>query len=121
MRDVTRSAGLLIRTTEASRRLGIPVDEVLDLIRSKQLPGWTTDDGRVVIPADAVEHLRQQLAGNESDDLIRTYEASDRLGIPIDEVYQLIFAGEIPGWPNEDGLVVLPARAVDEYRAATAH
>ncbi|MEZ5145391.1 MAG: hypothetical protein R2726_23200 [Acidimicrobiales bacterium] len=120
MTDVSRPSGVLIRTTEASRRLGIPVDEVLELISSKQLPGWQTDEGIVVVPADAVEHRRHQLAGSEAGELIRTPEASRRLGIPIQDVYLLIFAGELPGWPNEDGLVVLPARAVDEYRRHTA-
>lgn len=104
------------------RRLGIQVDEVLELIRSKQLPGWTTDNGRVS-PTDTVEHLRQQLAGNESDELIRTYggrpdgSASRSTRSTSSSSPVASRAGR-----NEDGLAVpsCPARTVDEYRAATS-
>lgn len=44
-------------------------------------------------------------------------EAARRLGIPGDEVYRLIFRGELTGGPHEDGAVYVSGSSVDQYLA----
>jgi hypothetical protein len=53
-----------------------------------------------------------------SDQMLRTPEVARRLGISGREVYDLIFAGQLDGRPNEEGVVVIAASEVERYRLA---
>lgn len=44
-------------------------------------------------------------------------EVARRLQIPGGEVYRLVFQGELPGSPEEDGAVYIPEDAVTDYAA----
>ena len=53
-----------------------------------------------------------------SEEMLRTPDAGRRLGISGREVYDLIFAGELDGKPDDDGMVVIAASEVERYRLA---
>lgn len=55
-----------------------------------------------------------------ADDMLRTPEVGRRLGITAGEVYDLIFAGDLDGKPNEEGVVVIAASEVERYRLTHA-
>ncbi len=48
---------------------------------------------------------------------LRTPEVARRLGITGDEVYRLIFAGELEGQPDREGIVYVTAASVEGYRS----
>lgn len=47
---------------------------------------------------------------------LRTPEVARRLGITGDEVYRLIFAGELDGRPDRDGIVYVTETSLEGYR-----
>jgi hypothetical protein len=54
----------------------------------------------------------------ETDQLLTTPEAGRRLGIGTEDVYRLIFAGELDGGPDRTGVVKVSVTAIDQYLAA---
>lgn len=50
-----------------------------------------------------------------TDARIRAPEAAKRLGIRGRDVYRLIFAGELDGGPDEDGIVYVTEVSVQAY------
>lgn len=53
------------------------------------------------------------MAGGETK--MTVPEAARRLGLAGGEVYRLIFRGELPGVPGEDGAVYVSAASVSRY------
>ena len=53
----------------------------------------------------------------QSDAQITVPEAARRLGLPGEQVYRMIFRGELIGGPGEDGAVYVSAVSVEEYVA----
>lgn len=47
-------------------------------------------------------------------------EAARRLRLPGGKVYRLVFQGELPGTPEEDGAVYIPEDAVTAYDAKSS-
>lgn len=52
-----------------------------------------------------------------TDAQITVPEAARRLGLPGEQVYRMIFRGELIGGPHEDGAVYVSAVSVEEYVA----
>jgi hypothetical protein len=50
-----------------------------------------------------------------SDDRVTTPEAARGLGIQPEDVYRLVFAGELEGRPGEDGVVRISERMLADY------
>lgn len=50
-----------------------------------------------------------------TDAKLRSPEAAKRLGISGRDVYRLIFAGELDGRPDADGIVFINEASVDAY------
>ena len=48
-------------------------------------------------------------------DGIRSPEAAERLGIRGRDVYMMLFAGELDGGPDRDGLVYFDEASIDRY------
>jgi hypothetical protein len=46
---------------------------------------------------------------------LRSPEVAQLLGVSAEEVYRLIFAGELDGRPDEDGMVRVTRVSVDVY------
>ena len=55
------------------------------------------------------------------DDRVTTPEAARRLGIRPEDVYRLVFAGELEGRPDEDGVVRISERVIADYLDRQAH
>ena len=55
------------------------------------------------------------------DEGLTTPEVARRLGIEPEEVYQLVFAGELEGGPGADGVVRVSETAVLAYLDRQAH
>jgi hypothetical protein len=55
-----------------------------------------------------------------TEELVTTPEAGRRLGITGREVYDLIFAGELDGKPDDTGQVKIAASEIERYRLAHA-
>lgn len=51
----------------------------------------------------------------DRDDRITTTEAARRLRATPADVYRLIFAGELPGKPDADGIVRIREQAVTDF------
>jgi hypothetical protein len=51
---------------------------------------------------------------------VTTPEAARRLGIRPSDVYRLVFAGELDGRPDADGVVRISERVIAEYLARQA-
>jgi hypothetical protein len=51
---------------------------------------------------------------------LRTPEVAQRLGVEGPDVYRLIFAGELDGQPDEDGIVGVTEASVARYLKAHA-
>ncbi len=49
------------------------------------------------------------------EDGIRSPEAAERLGIRGRDVYMMLFAGELDGGPDRDGLVYFDEASIDRY------
>ena len=49
------------------------------------------------------------------DQGIRSPEAAERLGIRGRDVYMMLFAGELDGGPDRDGLVYFDEASIDRY------
>jgi excisionase family DNA binding protein len=49
---------------------------------------------------------------------LTTVEAADRLGVSPEEVYELIFAGELRAEPDEAGVVRVTPDAIRELEAS---
>ena len=56
-----------------------------------------------------------------AQELLSTTEVARRLGMTPEDVYRLVFAGELEGRPDEDGVVRISNRAVEEYLEREAH
>lgn len=56
-----------------------------------------------------------------TQELLSTTEVARRLGVTPEDVYRLVFAGELEGRPDEDGVVRISNRAVEEYLEREAH
>jgi hypothetical protein len=52
-----------------------------------------------------------------TDAQITVPEAARRLGLPGDEVYRLIFRGDLRGAPREDGGVYVSVASLEKYLA----
>jgi hypothetical protein len=50
-----------------------------------------------------------------TDAQITVPEAARRLGLPGDDVYRLIFRGQLVGRPREDGAVYVSVASLHEY------
>lgn len=48
---------------------------------------------------------------------LRSTEVARRLGISGEEVYRLIFAGELDGRPDHEGIVRVSETSVEQYLA----
>ncbi len=46
---------------------------------------------------------------------LRTPDVAARLGISGAEVYRLIFAGELAGRPDEEGIVYVTQQSLEDY------
>jgi excisionase family DNA binding protein len=55
------------------------------------------------------------------DEPLTTTEAARRLGIEPEDIYRLIFAGELEGSPDSDGVVRISTTAVEDYLERQAH
>jgi excisionase family DNA binding protein len=55
------------------------------------------------------------------DELLTTTEAARRLAIEPEDVYRLIFAGELEGDPDSEGVVRISEGAVAAYLERQAH
>jgi hypothetical protein len=55
-----------------------------------------------------------------ADQLLTTPEAGRMLGIEPEDIYRLIFAGELDGKPDRTGQVKITASEVERYRSAHA-
>jgi excisionase family DNA binding protein len=55
------------------------------------------------------------------DQRLTTTEAARRLGMEPEDVYRLLFAGELEGQPDPDGVVRISERAVEDYLERQAH
>jgi hypothetical protein len=55
-----------------------------------------------------------------ADELLTTPQAGRILGIEPEDVYRLIFAGELDGKPDRTGQVKIAASEVERYRLAHA-
>lgn len=53
-----------------------------------------------------------------TDARITVPEAARRLGLPGDEVYRLIFRGDLLGGPHKDGAVYVSVASLQTYLAA---
>ena len=51
-----------------------------------------------------------------ADERLTVPEVARRLGLPGPDVYQLIFAGELEGGPDEDGAVHVTSEALAAYQ-----
>ena len=47
---------------------------------------------------------------------LTTTEAARRLGLRPEEIYRLVFAGELEGQPDDDGVVRIDERVIAGYR-----
>jgi excisionase family DNA binding protein len=47
---------------------------------------------------------------------LTTTEAARRLGLRPEEIYRLVFAGELEGHPDDDGVVRIDERVIAGYR-----
>lgn len=47
---------------------------------------------------------------------LTTTEAARRLGLRAEEIYRLVFAGELEGHPDDDGVVRIDERVLAGYR-----
>jgi excisionase family DNA binding protein len=56
-----------------------------------------------------------------TSDRLSATEAARRLGVTPEDVYGLIFAGELEGRPGDDGVVRVDRRSVDAYLEREAH
>jgi excisionase family DNA binding protein len=56
-----------------------------------------------------------------TNELLSTTEAALRLGVTPEDVYRLVFAGQLEGRPDEDGVVRISTQAVEEYLEREAH
>ena len=52
-----------------------------------------------------------------TDAQITVPEAARRLGLPGEQVYRMIFHGDLIGGPHEDGAVYVSVVSVEEYAA----
>jgi hypothetical protein len=52
-----------------------------------------------------------------TDAQVTVPEAARRLGLPGDDVYRLIFRGELVGGPSEDGAVYVSVASLHDYLA----
>ena len=52
---------------------------------------------------------------------LTTTEAARRLGVEPEDVYHLVFSGELDGRPDDDGVVRISERVVAAYLARQAH
>lgn len=52
---------------------------------------------------------------------LTTPEAARRLGIRPSDVYRLVFAGELDGRPDRDGVVRISERVIADYLERQAH
>ena len=50
-----------------------------------------------------------------TDERVDTLEAARRLGIPVEDVYRLIFSGALDGRPGSDGRVTIAADTISAY------
>ena len=50
------------------------------------------------------------------DERLTTTEAARRLGLHPEEIYRLVFAGELEGHPDDDGVVRIDERVLAGYR-----
>lgn len=55
------------------------------------------------------------------DEGIRSPEAAERLGIRGRDVYMMLFAGELDGGPDRDGLVYFDEASIDRYLERHGH
>lgn len=55
------------------------------------------------------------------DDRVTTPEAARRLGTRPEDVYRLVFAGELDGRPDADGVVRISERVIVAYLERQAH
>ena len=55
-----------------------------------------------------------------TEELVTTPEAGRRLGITGREVYDLIFAGELDGKPDDTGQVKIATSEIERYRLSHA-
>ena len=55
------------------------------------------------------------------DERLTTTEAARRLGVEPEDVYRLVFSGELEGRPDADGVVRISEGAVEEYLDRQAH
>ena len=62
-----------------------------------------------------------RLEGMAGDEHLTMIEAAHRLGIEPEDVYLLVFAGELEGRPDLDGVVRISERALAEYLNRQAH
>lgn len=56
-----------------------------------------------------------------TNELLSTTEAAHRLGVTPEDVYRLLFAGELEGRPDEEGVVRISIQAVEDYLQRNAH
>ena len=50
------------------------------------------------------------------DERLTTTEAARRLGLRPQDIYRLVFAGELEGHPDDDGVVRIDEHAIAGYR-----
>jgi excisionase family DNA binding protein len=50
------------------------------------------------------------------DERLTTTEAARRLGLRPQDIYRLVFAGELEGHPDDDGVVRIDERVIAGYR-----
>lgn len=55
------------------------------------------------------------------DDGVTTTEAARRLGIEPEDVYRLVFAGELEARPDDEGVVRISETAIADYIERQAH
>lgn len=56
-----------------------------------------------------------------SGERLTTTEAARHLGVEPEDIYHLVFAGELDGRPDNDGVVRISERVVAEYLDRQPH
>jgi hypothetical protein len=52
----------------------------------------------------------------DTDAVLRSPEGAKLLGVSAEDVYRLIFDGELEGRPDDEGIVYITRSSVDAYR-----
>ena len=106
-----------VTSLEAAERLGTTPEAVYDLLFAGKIDGGPDADGQVRFPEaeveriaglhlDLPEHAEHGAPGPvraNGYEGLTSVEAAERFGLPADDLYRLLFAGEIEGGPDVYG------------------